>query len=151
MRRAAAIVYTQDVFAFGDDLFWTKGKHGVKFGALINHFEQYANNAEGYKGTVSFTSRFISRLFWGRVGTIWFPLRDPTEKRHAVRYARFLCAGRLSRAAATDVEFLGLRAMNSIPNRTRKIGKPIILYDSAVQQRADARPQTVNEIPPIAT
>ena len=53
---STSINNTQDVFTFGDDVFWTKGKHAVKFGALINDFQQYANNAEGYKGTVSFTS-----------------------------------------------------------------------------------------------
>lgn len=47
---------TQNVFTFGDDLYWTKGKHALKFGTLINYFQQYANNNIGPKGSVSFSS-----------------------------------------------------------------------------------------------
>ena len=53
---ATAINNTQDIFSFGDDLFWTKGKHGIKFGTLINHYNQYANLGVGQKGTVAFAS-----------------------------------------------------------------------------------------------
>jgi len=53
---ASAINNTQDIFSFGDDLFWTKGKHGIKFGTLINHYNQYANLGVGQKGTVAFSS-----------------------------------------------------------------------------------------------
>jgi Carboxypeptidase regulatory-like domain/TonB dependent receptor len=53
---ASAINNTQDIFSFGDDLFWTKGKHGIKFGTLINHYNQYANLGVGQKGTVAFAS-----------------------------------------------------------------------------------------------
>ena len=53
---ASAINNTQDIFSFGDDLFWTKGKHGIKLGTLINHYNQYANLGVGQKGTVAFAS-----------------------------------------------------------------------------------------------
>lgn len=53
---ASAINNTQDIFSFGDDLFWTKGKHGIKIGTLINHYNQYANLGVGQKGTVAFAS-----------------------------------------------------------------------------------------------
>jgi hypothetical protein len=53
---ASAINNTQDIFSVGDDLFWTKGKHGIKFGTLINHYNQYANLGVGQKGTVAFAS-----------------------------------------------------------------------------------------------
>ena len=52
----SAINDTQTVFTIGDDLFWTKGKHALKFGTLINHFDQYTNQGVGQKGTVSFSS-----------------------------------------------------------------------------------------------
>ncbi len=52
----SAIKNTQNIFSVGDDLFWTKGKHGVRFGTLVNHYDQYANLGVGQKGTVSFPS-----------------------------------------------------------------------------------------------
>lgn len=52
----SAINNTQDVFSIGDDIFWTKGKHALKFGTLINHYDQYANLGVGQKGTVSFST-----------------------------------------------------------------------------------------------
>jgi hypothetical protein len=53
---ASAIINTQNVFSVGDDLFWTKGKHGIKFGTLINHYDQYADLGVGQKGSVAFAS-----------------------------------------------------------------------------------------------
>src|ERR1700733_5272905 len=53
---AEALINTQNIFSFGDDIFWTKGKHGIKFGALIKHYTQYANLGVGQKGTVVFPS-----------------------------------------------------------------------------------------------
>ncbi len=51
-----AIKDVQDIVSFGDDLFLTKGKHALRFGTLINHFDQYANGGIGPKGTVSFSN-----------------------------------------------------------------------------------------------
>ena len=53
---AAGIANTQTVFSFGDNFFWNKGKHALKFGTLLNRYDQYANEATGQKGTVSFSS-----------------------------------------------------------------------------------------------
>ncbi len=53
---ASAINNTQNIFSFGDDLFFTKGKHALKFGTLINHYDQYANLGVGQKGTVAFSN-----------------------------------------------------------------------------------------------
>ena len=53
---ASAIINTQNIFSVGDDLFWTKGKHSLKFGALINHYDQYADLGVGQKGTAAFAS-----------------------------------------------------------------------------------------------
>ncbi|MGC2418228.1 MAG: TonB-dependent receptor [Candidatus Acidiferrales bacterium] len=51
-----AINNTQNIFSFGDDLYWTKGKHALKFGTLINYYQQYADNSIGPKGALTFTS-----------------------------------------------------------------------------------------------
>jgi hypothetical protein len=53
---AAAIVNNQGIFGVGDDLFLTKGKHAMKFGILYNNYNQYANDAEGQKGSVAFSN-----------------------------------------------------------------------------------------------
>ncbi len=37
--------FVQNVFSGSDDLNWAKGKHGFKFGVLINHF-QFGNTSE---------------------------------------------------------------------------------------------------------
>lgn len=37
--------FAQNIFSGSDDLVWTKGKHALKFGTLINHF-QFGNTSE---------------------------------------------------------------------------------------------------------
>jgi hypothetical protein len=73
---ASAINNTQDIFSFGDDLFWTKGKHGIKFGTLINHYNQYANLGVGQKGTVAFASLQSFLLGQYRNYTTYAPAYD---------------------------------------------------------------------------
>ncbi len=51
-----AINNTQGIYSVGDDLFWTKGGHGLKFGTLINHYNQYANQGVGQKGAITFST-----------------------------------------------------------------------------------------------
>jgi hypothetical protein len=53
---AAGISNVQSVYSLGDNLFWAKGKHALKFGALFNRYDQYANEATGQKGSVAFSS-----------------------------------------------------------------------------------------------
>ena len=53
---ASGVNNTQDIISIGDDLFLTKGRHSLKFGALVNHYDQYANLGVGQKGTVSFSN-----------------------------------------------------------------------------------------------
>ena len=52
----ALIEDVQEIFSLGDDVFLTKGKHALKFGALFNHFDQYANQGSGQKGSVAFSN-----------------------------------------------------------------------------------------------
>jgi hypothetical protein len=53
---ADSILQTQGIFSMGDDMFLTKGKHALKFGVLVNHFDQYADLAHGQKGMTAFAS-----------------------------------------------------------------------------------------------
>ena len=47
-------VHTQNIFAYSDDLFFTRGRHSLKFGALINHYQQYVLTGTFSRGSVSF-------------------------------------------------------------------------------------------------
>jgi hypothetical protein len=51
-----AIANVQGIFTVGDDAFWTKGKHEIKFGALFNHYNQYGNQGVGPDGALDFAS-----------------------------------------------------------------------------------------------
>ncbi len=49
--------YTQqNVLTWSDDIFWTKGKHALKLGTLINHFEQGNTYNSRTAGTVVFST-----------------------------------------------------------------------------------------------
>jgi outer membrane receptor protein involved in Fe transport len=46
----------QNLFSWSDDLFYTRGKHSLKFGTLINRFQQFEFNLSGTFGTVTFAN-----------------------------------------------------------------------------------------------
>ena len=47
-----------NIFTWSDDLFYTRGRHALKFGALINHYQQYSNFPASAtpRGSISFPS-----------------------------------------------------------------------------------------------
>ena len=47
---------TQNIFTWSDDLFYTRGRNSLKFGALINHYQQYLLYDLNKTGIVSFSS-----------------------------------------------------------------------------------------------
>ena len=47
---------TQNIYTTGEDLFYTKGRHSLKFGTMINHFMQYTLNGSGQLGSLSYSS-----------------------------------------------------------------------------------------------
>ena len=49
-------VYGQDIFTWSDDLFFTRGRHSLKFGTLINRFHQLPSVGTATKGSISFPS-----------------------------------------------------------------------------------------------
>ena len=49
-------VHKQNIFTWSDDLFDTRGSHSLKFGALINHYQQVIENAASFKGSASFAN-----------------------------------------------------------------------------------------------
>jgi hypothetical protein len=44
----------QNIFTYSDDVFYTRGRHSLKFGTLINRFQLYDETSRGYRGTVVF-------------------------------------------------------------------------------------------------
>ena len=46
----------QNIFTWSDDLFYTRGRHSLKLGALINRYQQYFLNSNGLRGSVSFAN-----------------------------------------------------------------------------------------------
>jgi hypothetical protein len=46
----------QNIFTWSDDLFYSRGKHSLKFGTLINRYQQYLINESGYRGTATYAS-----------------------------------------------------------------------------------------------
>jgi hypothetical protein len=44
----------QNIFTYSDDVFYTRGRHSLKFGTLINRFQLYDETSRGYRGTVIF-------------------------------------------------------------------------------------------------
>jgi hypothetical protein len=46
----------QNVFTWSDDLFYTHGRHSLKFGMLINHFQLYLLGSNMIRGVLSFSN-----------------------------------------------------------------------------------------------
>lgn len=44
----------QNVYTFSDDVNWNKGRHAMKFGVLVNHFNDYFNALSNERGGISF-------------------------------------------------------------------------------------------------
>ncbi|MBI2819000.1 MAG: TonB-dependent receptor [Acidobacteria bacterium] len=46
----------QNIFTWSDDLFYTAGRHSLKFGALVNRYQQYMLVSTFERGTISFAN-----------------------------------------------------------------------------------------------
>jgi outer membrane receptor protein involved in Fe transport len=55
-RPSAPLVQNQDVYSWSNDLFYTRGAHSLKFGALINHYHQYSVSGNASTGQAVFPS-----------------------------------------------------------------------------------------------
>jgi len=54
---------TQQVITLADDVFWSRGKHSLKFGTLMNHYIDYADYCTTCNGSASFSS--LANFFVG--------------------------------------------------------------------------------------
>src|SRR3989441_4621272 len=48
--------FKQNIFTWSDDIFYTRGRHSLKFGTLINHYQQYLLTFVNSVGTVTFAN-----------------------------------------------------------------------------------------------
>src|SRR6059036_1113039 len=48
--------FRQNLFTWSDDVFYTRGRHSLKFGTLINHYQQYILSFVNSVGTVTFAN-----------------------------------------------------------------------------------------------
>ncbi len=46
----------QNIFTWSDDLFYTRGRHSLKFGTLINRYQQYMQVSTQSRGSVTFAN-----------------------------------------------------------------------------------------------
>ncbi len=60
--------FKQNVFTWSDDLFYTRGAHSLKFGALSNHYQQFIQVSTNINGTINFPS-LVSFLSGGPLNT----------------------------------------------------------------------------------
>jgi outer membrane receptor protein involved in Fe transport len=65
----------QDIVTGSDDVFWTKGKHALKFGVLINHYEQGITDNYEVGGTLAFAS--FANFLTGLTSTSSYTLTPP--------------------------------------------------------------------------
>ena len=50
------VTHKQNIFAWSDDVFYTRGRHSLKFGTLINRFQTFSFNAVLFRGSMSFAN-----------------------------------------------------------------------------------------------
>jgi hypothetical protein len=50
-------VALQDIYTLSDDVYFTKGRHALKFGVLINRFDEGENSSVNAEGSVTFASQ----------------------------------------------------------------------------------------------
>jgi hypothetical protein len=46
----------QNIFTWSDDLFYSRGKHSLKFGTLINRFQVFIGSGRNYLGSMTFAN-----------------------------------------------------------------------------------------------
>ena len=49
-------VFAQNIFTWSDDLFYSRGRHSLKFGTLFNRFQEFVRRIVGDRGTVTFAN-----------------------------------------------------------------------------------------------
>ncbi len=57
--------FNQNLYTVSDDLYWTKGRHALQFGTLLNRIEYYAYDAQNIRGGLTFstTANFMNGFY----------------------------------------------------------------------------------------
>lgn len=72
----------QNIFSLGDDVFWTKGKHALKLGVLLNQFQQFADSPTQNKGMLQFTN--LQSFLLGTPATVVVPTPGSNPRKFMV-------------------------------------------------------------------
>ena len=48
------LLFQLNLFTWSDDLFYTRGRHSLKFGALFNRYQQFYNSGNATRGSITF-------------------------------------------------------------------------------------------------
>jgi hypothetical protein len=104
----------QNVISLSEDVFWTKGKHAMKFGVLFNHFQDALNARFEDKGVLNFNSLF--NFFKGSYSElVWLPATGSQNRLYHYETAGFYAQDDF-RALSRLTLNLGLRyEFNTIP------------------------------------
>ena len=70
----------QNIYTWSDDLFYTRGRHSLKFGTLINRFQQYTQLSLQSKGNVTFAN--IATFLQGRVQNLQMVTAGSRQERY---------------------------------------------------------------------
>ncbi len=73
----------QNVFSYSDDAFYTRGKHSLTFGGLINHYNVFAENGIYITGAMTFAS--LATFLPGNLSS-WTAIEPPAINSKTVRY-----------------------------------------------------------------
>jgi Carboxypeptidase regulatory-like domain/TonB dependent receptor len=63
------VTHTQNIYSFSDDIYYARGKHGFKFGTLINHYDSgqtvtfRSSGSVSYSGVANFLKAIPSSYF----------------------------------------------------------------------------------------
>ncbi len=60
----------QNLTTLSDDIFWSKGKHAFKFGALVNHYEDSYHNQFETNGTITFPNSTTANIWTGNYSSL---------------------------------------------------------------------------------
>jgi hypothetical protein len=74
--------FLQNIYSYSDDVFWTKGKHSFKFGALLNNFQTSENVVFNNGGSISFSNLANAALGVFSGSTVLRGTQYPLEARY---------------------------------------------------------------------
>ena len=96
-------LHLHNIYSLGDDLYYQRGKHSLRFGMLLNRFNEALTVPVNYEGSASYTS--FANFLKGIPLSYGGPLTGSDVNRYfLLQHLGVLCAGRLPRNLAAYSE-----------------------------------------------